>query len=107
MSTTYPKELLENQDEQFQAEISPEDAIKVVRQVRKVAFFIRLNMELITENKEETYKYFPHSDNLSVSAKQAIDALTSMADTAKRLKERRELTGTVRITRLGSCLFIG
>ncbi len=103
------KPLLEKTEDQVHVDLDPRDAIKLVRRLRGVTFFLRLEGRLITERNEEegTYRCYDLPESIDVSARQAVKALTKWAEFNDRKAEAGKAVGRVEVTRLGDCLFIG
>lgn len=114
MTTTVKDEvkgLMEHTEEQVKRLLRPGDAARLVRRLRRVSLFVRVQGELVTsEDKERgSYRYVDASDTLKVSAAQALKVLERMEKRAERIRVRDSdpMEGRVRVTRLAQCLFIG
>ena len=96
-------------DEHVKVLVDPSEAIKLVRRLRRVSFFLRISSDLITERDEEaeTYRCYDLSDNVQVPARQAIKILTRWVEFNEHKAEQGKPTGQIWVTRLGNCLFIG
>lgn len=103
------KQLLQHTDEQVRVDMDPTEAARLVRRLRKVTFFLRLEGKLITQRDEAagTYRCYDVSESLRVSAKQAAGALEKWAHFNELKASRGEPTGKIEVCRLGDCLFIG
>lgn len=110
MTTAYDPILNDTGDEHTNVFLTPEDAIKFVKRVRKVRFFVTTKCFLYKDKPDEEGKGgrgFDVDDRISVSAAQFTDLLEQKMR-FNNLKKERSGEGDmfVRITRLGSCVFI-
>lgn len=100
----YPEE--DNKPEGY---VFPEEAIKLVRRLRKVSFHVNVDIEIVTQlpDEEGNYRRLDHGGNyMKVSASQIIDFLTKIEKTVARAHEVRGTVGYIRLARYGSCLFV-
>lgn len=89
--------------------LTPEDAIKLVARLRKVAFFIRIDVPLITGLEEGGFRAYDGHENLRVSAAQLTELLEKKRCENERRIERKgpEHAGRVEVSRHGDCIFVG
>lgn len=108
MTTDYTP-LLGFADEHVDRLLPPEDAIKLFTRVRKVSFFVRLGVEAITSRnvEEGTYSAYPASDNLKISAAQAVKILKDVERANEGRARNEKPVGLVKVSRYGDCLFLG
>lgn len=109
MTTSYAP-ILEPTDDQVAVHIDPADAKKLITRLRKVSIYVRTSVDLMTEFYDDgkpTRCYPDMGGNVPISARVA----NKMMDDLIRFNERKasidQATGTVKLTRLGHCLFIG
>jgi len=89
--------------------LDPIEVLKLVKRIRKVSFFLRIEMNLWTQFNEDgraTHCY-DVPDSISVSAAQVESILKKKAQFNKMKADREQMTGKVEVTRLGDCLFFG
>lgn len=103
--------LLNEQDETAKVYLDPADAIKLVTRIRKVRFFLRIDLPLMTafgDNGEPTRAY-DINESLMVSAAQCIKVLEAKVhfNALKAEKDADAPVGRVEVARLGNCIFIG
>ncbi len=106
--TTEYGPLLEGTDEQVKRDLDPRDAARLVRRLRHVSFFMQLNAELVTKHNDDgTYRAYNVMDSIKVPARTAIEVLEKWADFNDRKAADGQNVGTIEVTRLSECLFIG
>ena len=102
--------LLNVTEDQVRAHLDPADAMRLVARLRRVSFFIRSNVDLVTrfdEDGKPRSGYLGMGGNIPVSARVVTDMLRDMDHFNQRKAERGDDTGKVEVCRLGSCIFIG
>jgi len=90
--------------------LDPSDAMKLVARLRRVSFFIRSNVDLVTDFGDDglpSRVYPGMGGSIPVSAKVATDMLRDLAGFNERKAARGEDVGVVTVTRLGDCIFFG
>lgn len=102
MTTPYV-ELMKHTDDQVRILLDPEDALKLVRRLRGVTFFLRLQGYLYTEGD----RYYDLGGNVKTSAAQVCTHLQDLVQFNKVKSRAAKPTGRVAVTRLGKCLFVG
>lgn len=93
-------------DEHVKVYLRPEAAIKFARRVRKVAFFVTtggMTYTTVPDEDGEHGRGYDLEEDLKVSAAQFIEVL----EKKRRFEEVKDEEHFVRITRLGSCVFLG
>lgn len=98
------------EDKHVSVYLDPAEAMKFVLRIRKVSFFIRSGVDMVTEfdeNGKPKRVYEGMGGNIPVSAKVARDMLRDMAGFNERKAARGEAVGLVEVTRLGDCIFFG
>jgi hypothetical protein len=91
--------------------LDPVEALKLVKRIRKVDFFLRIDMPLNTQFDEATgqpTRAYDLKENLMVSAAQVEKVLQQKVRFNELKAERGQHTpGRVEVARLGNCLFFG
>lgn len=72
-------------DEHVKVDMLPSDVLKLVRRLRRVSLFLRVDTQLITARTEDNIRYVPSGRNLRVTQSQMLSHVTDVADTAERL----------------------
>jgi hypothetical protein len=91
----------------YRADLGPREALKLVKRLRRVTFFVRLGVELVTERNGENYKAYDTRDNMKVSARQLEGVLRELADFNDRKHAAGKPIGFVPVSRYGDCIFFG
>ncbi|NCQ23595.1 MAG: hypothetical protein COW54_02290 [Rhodobacteraceae bacterium CG17_big_fil_post_rev_8_21_14_2_50_63_15] len=101
--------LLNEQDETLKVYLDPVDAVKLVTRIRKVRFFLRVDLPVLTEFAEngEPTRCYDISESLMVSAAQALKVLAAKVNFNELKAENGGAPGKVEVARLGNCIFIG
>ncbi|UFK26737.1 hypothetical protein [Roseobacter phage RDJL6] len=101
--------LLNESEETVKVYLDPAEAIKLVTRIRKVTFFIRVEMDLLTEFSDngQPTRCYDLSENLKVSAAQVQHVLEAKVRFNANKAERDQPTGKIEVARLGNCLFFG
>lgn len=102
--------LLNPTEDSVRVFLDPAEAIKLVDRVRRVSFFIRSSVDLVTELDAQGHTaqaYTGMGGNIPVSAAVVRRMLIDLAAFNERKTSREEKAGRVEVTRLGNCLFFG
>lgn len=98
----------ENQTTVF---LCPDEALRFVLRMRRVSFFIRTGVDLVTEFEPTSGRpvraYEDMGGNIPVSARVAMDMLKNLKRFNDQCIELSKKTGKVSFCRLGDCIFIG
>lgn len=100
-----------NDEPSLRVFLDPVEALKLVKRIRKVSFFLRIEMPLNTAFDEATgqpTRCYDLNENLQVSAEQVCKVLQQKVrfNELKAEKGQHE-PGRVEVARLGNCLFFG
>lgn len=89
--------------------LDPTDAMKLVKRIRKVSFFLNIAMPMLTNFSEsgEPSRGFHIEESLKVSAEQVYSILEKKDRFAARKIANGEEAGKVEVCRHGDCLFFG
>ena len=102
--------LLQRQEDHQVLFLDPRDAVKLVDRLRKVKFFIRSNVDLVTHFNDQgqpTKAYMGMGGNIPVSASVARKMLVDLAQFNERKAQRGDPEGQVEVARYGDCVFFG
>lgn len=91
--------------------LDPADAAKLVTRIRKVSFFMRVDMPLMTafDDDGKPTRCYDINESIKVSAAQVHKVLEAKVRFNK-LKAEKDATapaGLIEVTRLGHCIFLG
>lgn len=107
--TSYAALLEDTGNEHVKVYITPADALKLLKRVRRVSFFLRIEMFVYSVEPAEgvNARGWDLSETINATAAQVEKVLLQKIKFAdmKREKDGGELT--IEVTRLGGCLFFG